>query len=158
MALYPPQQMADILYSFKAFGVLPTEIADQIQDLLEDELTQSMRSLVDDVFDLNCFKEPVDRSSVERSATLDTTHYDSCLDRISAKLEKLMSVPPHVLLPGDECFRNADPEARTKRMQIRNQIKLKMASNRELRGEVARLRLEIQVKERLAEAIQKVTI
>lgn len=26
---YPPQQMADILYSLKAFGVLPTEIADQ---------------------------------------------------------------------------------------------------------------------------------
>ena len=109
-----------------------------------------------------------------------------------------MLVPSHVLLPGDECFRHLDPEARSKRMQIRNQIKMvslsaiaddfgnrvivckeindaelafwatrvpittesfqKIASNRELRKEVARLTLEKQARRRLAEALSTVTV
>ncbi|OQR74025.1 hypothetical protein BIW11_09362 [Tropilaelaps mercedesae] len=149
---------ADMLYSFKAFKKTPNEITAKIQDILEDTLMEELRHFVNNVEALNCYKKEVRPGDVERASTEDIAHFDACIDRIEAKLYKIMAPPAHVVLPGDEFLRHIEDDARLKRIETRHLIAMKAESNRKLREEIALFKKRQEVADRLKIAKQQVML
>lgn len=127
-------------------------ISAKIQDILEDNLSEKLRHFVSDVEALNCYKKEVKPGDVERASIEDIAHFDACIDRIEAKLYKLMATPSHVVLPEDEFLRQIEEDSRLKRIETRRLIAMKAESNRKLREEIALVKKRQEVADRLKQA------